>query len=177
MCALFLVNQSPFLLSQWILSQGSCLQSLLCTLFWTVLGDLSLPHRTGLVDTWWHRTWLSSTGLCLWGSRAPFDTAGRVDSPTCSPTRHTLRSDQESNGQHWVLLLKNCRQVITETSEERREVWRSFQSQDSWGEMTRLGRLLEGAASWSSPVSDAVSGQGCWKQKTHGFVDEKPVYS
>lgn len=40
-------------------------------------------------------------------------------------------SDQESNGQHWVLLLKKRSQEIMKALEEKMELWRPIQSQDS----------------------------------------------
>ena len=81
---------------------------------------------------WWHRTWVPSTAFAREAPGPRLTLQG--------PATHSLRSAQQRSGQHQVLLVWKCRQVIMTTSKERREVWRPFQSQDSRGEMSKTGQ-------------------------------------
>ena len=134
------------------------------------LGDLSPPDGVGLLDTLGGIGHESPAQPLLVRLRAPIWSAGVLprthwglpSSPVDSSRFHLCKGADKSS---WQLQKRGGRFEGPFSHRILEERW------------ARLGRRLGGAASWSSPLSDTVSGKGCWNQKTHSFVDEKPVYS
>ena len=130
-----------------------------------------------LRHTWWHRAWVPSTAfareapgphLILQGGLIPLSTLlpgthwGLTSRAVDSTRFHLCKNADKSS---WQLQKRGGRFEGPFSHRILEERW------------ARLDRRLGGAASWASPLSDTISGKGCWNQKTHGFVDEKPVYS